>query len=131
MMLQNLNKQPDPNAPEPTLSDLIRIFTDPDGARQAKIILARQFSDIDTVVSGLNGTVLLTERNKAAVAALKRSMAAGKKNIAIFFGAAHMPGIEERLQDMGFKPVGVEWHTAWNLTAPVPTTGPTTMPANP
>jgi hypothetical protein len=124
MMLQNLNKQPDPNAPEPTLSDLIRIFTDPDGARQAKLILARQFSDIDSVVSGLNGTVLLTERNKAAVAALKQSIAAGKKNIAIFFGAAHMPGIQERLQDMGFHQTDLQWHTAWNLPAPAPTTGP-------
>ncbi len=130
MMLKNLSKQPDPNAPEPTLADLIAIFTDPDGARQAKLMLARQFSDIDSVVAGLNGTVLLTERNKAAVAGLKQALGQGKRNIAIFFGAAHMPGIEERLeQDLNFKQVGVTWVKAWDLTAPAPATRPTTAPS--
>lgn len=128
MMLRNLTRTPDANAPEPTLADIIRIFTDPDGARQAKILLARQFSDIDSVVSALNGTVLLTARNNAAVETFKKTVASGKRTLAIFFGAAHMPGIEQRLEDMGYKQSGVVWLTAWNLSAPA-TTAPATQAA--
>lgn len=128
MMLQNLLNPPETTAPPMTLNDLIGIFTEPDGARQAKIILAQQFSDIDRTVTALQGTVLLTARNEAAVAALKKAIANGRKNIAVFFGAAHMPGIEQLMEDeMEFKQTNVQWHTAWDLTTP----GATTQPAAP
>src|SRR5690349_18081884 len=40
----------------------------------------------------------------------------GKKDIAIFYGAAHMPDLSKRLTDMGFQPIATEWRMAWDLT---------------
>ena len=64
----------------------------------------------------MDGTVLLTERNKAAIAALKNALTNNKKDIAIFYGAAHMPDMEERLmKEYGLKRQGSHWLTAWEM----------------
>jgi hypothetical protein len=43
-------------------------------------------------------------------------LAAGKKKIAIFYGAAHMPDFDKRLkEDFGMKRTTSEWINAWNL----------------
>ncbi len=126
----------DPNSPpppEPTLADLIRIFTDPDGPRLAKLILARQFNDIERIMSGLagpNGSVILTERNKAALKALTAAIADGHKHIAIFYGAAHMPELESHaVKEFHFQPVKATWITAWKM--PAPESAPAGIPAAP
>jgi hypothetical protein len=90
-----------------------------DGARQLKLILAKQFQHMDEMVAGLdgpNGSVLVTERNKKALSVLKDTIAAGKKDIGIFYGAAHMKDMEKRLEGMGFKRTGVEYRVAWDLS---------------
>ena len=98
--------------------DLVDFMTRPDGDHQLKLLLARRLGDIEREASGLdmlNGTVILTERNKAVTKALKQAIADGKKNIAIFYGAAHMVDLSDRLDLMGFKPVSTTWHTAWDV----------------
>jgi hypothetical protein len=68
-------------------------------------------------LEGPNGSVLVTERNKACVKVLQDNIAAGKKNIGIFYGAAHMKDMEKRLIDgLGFKRTGVEYRIAWDLS---------------
>jgi hypothetical protein len=67
-------------------------------------------------LDGPGGSVILTERNKAAVRVLENVLKDGKRDIAIFYGAAHMPDLAERLKTMGFKPVATEWRMAWDLT---------------
>jgi hypothetical protein len=115
------------------LIDLVILLRSPDRPRQLKLLLAQQFGDIEDQMSGLtgpNGSVIITERNKKALAVLQDNIDAGKKNIGIFFGAAHMPDMSRRLEDMGFKPTGqVTWRVAWDMTAPPATTQPTTAPA--
>ena len=104
---------------EASLEDMVKMFTRPDGERQLKMRFARQLADLENNPLGpeaMNGTVLLTERNKAAVAALDRAIKEGKRDIAIFYGAAHMPEISQMLQQRGFKPVATEWRMAWDLT---------------
>jgi hypothetical protein len=100
--------------------ELLSALGSPDGARQLKLILAKQFQNMDEMVEqmeGPNGSVLLTERNKAAIKALKEQLAQGKKNLGIFYGAAHMKDLESRLiNDLGFKRTGVEYRIAWDLT---------------
>jgi hypothetical protein len=101
------------------LEDLVKMFTRPDMERQLKLRFARQMVDLENNPMGpnaLNGTVLLTERNKAAIATLDKTLASGKKDIAIFYGAAHMPELSQLLADRGFKPVATEWRLAWDLT---------------
>jgi hypothetical protein len=99
--------------------ELIRMFCRPDAERQVKLLLARHMQDVENTAAGLDGpdgSVILTERNKAALKVLKETLAAGKKHVSIFFGAAHMPSMSQTLQkDFGFKPVSVEYRMAWDL----------------
>jgi hypothetical protein len=101
------------------LEDLVKLFTRPDGSRQMKLLLARNMakSENDAMgMSGSDGTVIVTERNKAAIRALQKALQDGKRDIAIFYGAAHMPDLAERLVNMGFMPVETNWRMAWDLT---------------
>lgn len=103
---------------EQTLEDAIRVICRPDGERQIKLFLARNMTGFENDALGLDGpggSVILTERNKAAIEALEQSLQAGKRDIAIFYGAAHMPDLSRRLQQLGFKPVATEWRMAWDL----------------
>jgi len=116
-----LNAMSDPSVgrvydDEPT--DLMDFMTRPDAQGQLKLLIARRMGDIEREAGGmdaLNGTVILTERNKAVTKALQATLKSGKKNIAIFYGAAHMPELSDRLDLMGFKPVQTTWHTAWDV----------------
>jgi hypothetical protein len=98
--------------------ELIAMLTRPDGERRLKLMVARHMGEIDEKAMGLdgpNGSVIVTERNKAAIEVLKKTMAAGKKKISIFYGAAHMPDMARRLEEMGFKAVRTDWQMAWDL----------------
>ncbi len=99
---------------------LLEALQSPDSARHLKLILAKQFENMDEMVAGMegpNGSVLVTERNKACLRVLKDQLAAGKKNLGIFYGAAHMKDMEKRMIDeMGFKKTGMEWRVAWDMS---------------
>ena len=103
------------NGPQMGLMELIEAFDSPDRARQFKLILGRNFNNVEEQMAGFNGSVLTTERNKKALAVLKDTIKKGKKDIAVFYGAAHMQDLEARLALMGFKRTGVEWRTAWDM----------------
>jgi hypothetical protein len=115
-------QQPSDNSdadPRQELHDAISLFTRPDGRRQLKVALAQQLSSPDEDIQSLLGpgpSVLVTERNKAAIAVLAQQLDAGKKKLAIFYGAAHMPEMSDRLVAMGFAPVQTQWRVAWDLT---------------
>lgn len=85
-----------------------------------KIAMAEQFADMDesiAVFGGADGSTIVTERNKKALSVLERELAAGRKKIAIFYGAAHLEDMEDRLiRDFGMKRESVEWIQAWDLT---------------
>jgi hypothetical protein len=125
LMLQNMIKefaksfdQNNPNAKKGQdmgLMDLIDAFSAPDAPKRLKMILGRNFGQMEDQMAGFQGTVLVTERNKAALNVLKEQVRAGKKNIGIFYGAAHMPEMESRLALMGFKRTGMEYKVAWDI----------------
>jgi hypothetical protein len=118
-MMKELMKGENGAAQEMDPMQLLAALSSEDSARQLKLILARQFQNMDEMVAGLegpNGSVLVTERNKKALAVLKETIAAGKKNIGIFYGAAHLKDMEKRLADMGFKRTGVEYRVAWDMS---------------
>jgi DNA-binding MarR family transcriptional regulator len=101
-----------------TIHEVISALTRPDAQRQIKLLLARQFGEMEKNAAdfGMGNTVILTERNQRALRVLKETMAGGKKKIAIFYGAAHMPELSEKLKEMGFTQVSTDWRTAWDLT---------------
>lgn len=85
-----------------------------------KKVLAQQLADTEELLTsfgGEEGSVLISERNKAALKVLKEQLAAGKKRLAIFYGAGHLADMDKRLrEDFGLKPVEITWLTAWDLT---------------
>ena len=99
--------------------DLLAALFDPDRAGSMKRIMAEQFESLDGVMGALegpDGSTIITERNKVALEKLAEQIKAGKKKIAIFYGAGHLGDMEERLgMDFDLKRAGEQWLDAWNL----------------
>ena len=70
--------------------------------------------------------VLVGARNSKVMSVLDGQIAAGKKKIAILYGAAHMVDIEHRLFAQGFQRQSVIWQTTWTVA---PDGTPATRPA--
>jgi hypothetical protein len=91
----------------------------PNRALEMKRIMASQFENLDTLTTALggpDGSTLIEGRNRAALAVLKKQIEAGKKKIAIFYGAGHMPAFERQLAaDFDLKFASERWLEAWNL----------------
>jgi hypothetical protein len=107
-----------PNS-HPELEMLAALFgKDPEtGMKRA---LARQFEDMEgalDVFGGKEGSTIIHERNKKALEVLRKQLAKGKTNVAIFYGAAHLPDMHAHLlADFGLKATTTEWLTAWDMT---------------
>jgi hypothetical protein len=105
---------------QPGIGELIEAFSADDRGKRLKLIMGRSMGDMEEQIAGFQGTVLVTERNKKALAVLKDAIRSGKKNIGVFYGAAHMPDLEMRLALMGFKRTGMEYKVAWDISDPKP-----------
>ncbi len=101
--------------------DLLAALFAKNRALSLKRLLAEQFQQSDDALAALEGpkgSTLISGRNKVATDVLRKEIAAGKKKIAIFYGAGHMPDFQKRLRDdFAMKPVKTRWLTAWNLKA--------------
>ncbi|KMT03079.1 hypothetical protein BVRB_8g196380 [Beta vulgaris subsp. vulgaris] len=61
-------------------------------------------------------SVIIGERNKAAIDALERAMDEGHNKIAILYGGGHMPDLGRRLrEEFDLVPSEVQWVTAWTI----------------
>ncbi len=101
---------------------VIEALRSKDRAAGIKLLLAKEFEQIEMVLAGFepgeegDESILLGERNKAAIKVLKKQISRGKKRLAIFYGCAHMPDFEHRLQrGLGFRKTGQEWLCAWRI----------------
>ena len=103
---------------EPEL-DLLSLLLDAEGPAKLKRTLAEKFADIESPSGGLGntlGTILIADRNQAALKVFQKELAKGRKKIAIFYGAGHLADFEKRLrEDFGLKRAGEQWLTAWDL----------------
>jgi hypothetical protein len=99
--------------------DPLSLLTDPQGPAKLKIMMAEQLEQMADG-TGLGKTLnqlLIDERNAACMKVYQQQVAAGKKKIAIFYGAAHMPDFERRLiEEFGMKRQNLVWYDAWDLT---------------
>ena len=69
-----------------------------------------------SVFEGDSGSTIIDFRNAKCMDILKREMNSGKKKLAIFYGAGHLPDMQRRLQsDFKLKRGGQFWLEAWNL----------------
>lgn len=116
--LRDMKKEKKPAKEEEDL-DIFALVLDPDGPLKLKKLLAEQLAEMASPDGGLGdtlSTILIADRNKAALQVFQKELAKGKKNIGIFYGAAHMPDFDKRLrEDFGLKRQGEEWLTAWDL----------------
>lgn len=69
-----------------------------------------------TQLEGEDGTVLVTERNKLVMSKLAEEQSArGAGKYAIFYGAGHMPDLENRLIAEGYVKKETTWADAWSM----------------
>jgi hypothetical protein len=99
---------------------LLRILMSRDSAAEFKKVLAKMFDQSESltaIIEGDKGSAILSGRNEVVVKKLKEILASGgKRKLAIFYGAAHMPGIEQTLiKDLGAKPGPEEWLAGWTM----------------
>lgn len=101
-----------------SLEDMITFLKDP---RALKGTFAEMFEKQQSLEGFSSVSPYLIElRNNEAMRVLKEEIAAGKKNIAIFYGAAHLPDMERQLiEDFGMRRVATRWVNAWDLQKPV------------
>ncbi|MGE0494717.1 MAG: hypothetical protein AB7S38_36240 [Vulcanimicrobiota bacterium] len=98
--------------------NLLKILTVGPSAADQRLLrqaLASTFAQMDRTISALGGTALLDGRNQRALEVLDRRLEAGDRKLALFYGAAHMPDLESRLHQAGWKTGRRSWLTAWNL----------------
>ena len=117
MLGQSMAMQSKGNAP--SNASLLFAFLSKDRALRLKQLMAEQFQDLDTqlnLIEGPNGSTIIGARNEKALEVLKREIKAGKKRVAIFYGAGHMPDMEKKLlDDFRLKPNKTRWLPAWWL----------------
>lgn len=76
-----------------------------------------RMDDSAWIIDG-EGSAIITDRNEAALRVLRRELDAGKKKIAVFYGAAHLPDFVKNLEKkFKLKPKEISWVVAWDLTS--------------
>ncbi len=118
MMTQSLARQ----AERPVRSsdvDLFRALFQPNQTVSLKRVMAEQFEDLEGIMGALDGpqgSTLISERNKVALAEMTRQIERGKRRIAVFYGAGHLPDLAQRLErDHGLRRDQTRWLLAWDL----------------
>ena len=83
-------------------------------------MMATQFTQtgsLDMAMGKSLNQMLVVDRNAEALKGLQRQLVDGKRKIAIFYGAAHMPDFDKRLRnDFGLERTKQEWVAAWDLS---------------
>ncbi|MGJ8635143.1 MAG: hypothetical protein ACSHX7_14600 [Luteolibacter sp.] len=79
-----------------------------------KLEMMKTMEGGDTQIGSLVGeNVIISERNARCMEVMDGEIGEGRKKIGIFYGAAHFPDMEKRLEARGFKLVSKKWLTAW------------------
>lgn len=99
---------------------MLQAYFSDDRAMALRRVMASQMQQMDmamTMFEGNDGSTIITHRNKKALDVLKREIKDGKKELAVFYGAGHLPDMEKRLlEEFKFERKKREWLTAWRLT---------------
>jgi hypothetical protein len=95
-------------------------FRDPDNIDLGKRCRFRRMAAVKLLKpdepDGLFGDVYILPRNDVVRKVLHNQLAAGRKKIAILYGAGHMPDLQESLiSEFGMRPLKRRWLKAWDL----------------
>ncbi len=98
---------------------LLMALFDKNRALALKRAMAEQFEDMEGTLGALDGpdgSTIISERNKVALSVLRKQIDSGKRKLAVFYGAGHMPDLEKRLRDdFGLERKKTRWLVAWDL----------------
>ena len=99
--------------------DLLKVAFAKDKEIKMRQLFAGQMMDMEggmAIFEGRDGSTIINHRNGKAMEILDREIAKGKKKIAIFYGAGHLPDMQRRLtSDFQMKRGGQYWLEAWKL----------------
>ena len=99
--------------------DLLRVAFARDKEIKMRQLFARQMIDMEggmAIFEGRDGSTIINHRNGKAMQILEDVLDSGKKKVAIFYGAGHLPDMERRLtSDFKMKRGGQYWLEAWKL----------------
>ena len=122
-ILAEQNRQAASSDPYDGLQMLFALMSK-DRAYKLKYLFAQQMESLESILQGIDqgpdgkGSVLVSGRNQAALSVLTEQIGKGKRKLAIFYGAGHMPNFEKCLTETGFKKSKEEWVTAWDIRKP-------------
>lgn len=91
----------------------------PNRAADLKRAMAPQFVDMEMaifLIDGPKGSTLISARNQKAIDILQEKIKEGKKKLAIFYGAGHLPDLQRRaMTQLNLKQGETRWLEAWDL----------------
>ncbi|MDB6069899.1 MAG: signal peptide protein [Verrucomicrobiales bacterium] len=111
------------------LADMIMLFYSQKTMQRIKVIFARVLAESESLLEDKllgKDNAIVAGRNGVALKKLKEVMAdPGKKRVAVFYGAGHMPTLEPVLTGEWKATRGEEaWLPAWTMPAPVKAAAP-------
>ena len=123
MMRESLKNSSDIDAAEGlrlemSLTSMLLRGPNKEDQRNLRRVMANSFRQIEEMTEGMggpDGSTLITVRNQYALKVMQRELAAGKRRLAIFYGAGHMADIEKQLVKRGFRRQRVTFLKAWDL----------------
>ena len=88
-------------------------------ANGLKHVMMKSLGTQDDQLSKLLGeSVIIDDRNAQCFRVLDAQLGKGRRRLGIFYGAAHLPDMEKRLWQRGFRKTGESWLTAWFVPKP-------------
>lgn len=84
-------------------------------SKTLKKLMAATMTSPNGFLNQMENTAIIADRNQAALSVLQKQLRAGKRNLALFYGAAHMPDLQARLQKKGWKVTNTSWLKAWTI----------------
>lgn len=101
---------------EPTGGQLLlALLGDSSGIKIAMARMLAKAEDLSEDLGFGSDSVIVGERNRVALEVFDREVKAGRKNMGLFYGAAHLADLEKRLEQRGYQRTGERWLTAWDI----------------
>ncbi|HMO14108.1 MAG TPA: hypothetical protein PKD64_00405 [Pirellulaceae bacterium] len=107
------------NRSGPSDTELLLALMSRNRAQRLRQMAAEQMEDLESgmvIFSGKDGSTIINHRNRKAFTVLDREIEIGKRHLAVFYGAGHLPDMENLLMnERGMKRAGQYWLDAWHL----------------
>lgn len=103
-----------PTVKMPEIDLMALLSGDPNQSVKLKRMMAEQLSKGDEANFGaVISDYLVNKRNNDALGVMDVEIKKGKKNLALFYGAAHIPDFDKKLKEKGFVRKETKWIPAW------------------